>query len=156
MAKQDDILPDTTERVAVSTADRVNRRIRRQIEEGLAYYAEHPDEIRHRLAELKREWDIERVLEANAASLALTGVALGTRDRRFLVLPALVTGFLLQHALQGWCPPIPILRSCGVRTAAEIDLERNALKVLRGDYRAGAAEGSARDRALRAIAAAEA
>jgi hypothetical protein len=35
--------------------------------------------------------------------------------------------FLLQHALQGWCPPVPILRRLGYRTAREIFEERLAL-----------------------------
>jgi len=55
-------------------------------------------------------------------------------DRRWLVLPALVTAFLFQHAMQGWCPPLPLLRSFGFRTAREIDTERYALKALRGDF----------------------
>jgi hypothetical protein len=45
-----------------------------------------------------------------------------------------VATFLLQHALQGWCPPVPLFRSLGVRTASEIDEERYALKALRGDF----------------------
>ena len=45
-----------------------------------------------------------------------------------------MTGFLLQHALQGWCPPVPVFRRLGVRTTAEIDRERYALKALRGDF----------------------
>jgi len=57
-----------------------------------------------------------------------------TLGRRWLVLPALVSGFLLQHALQGWCPPVPVLRRLGFRTMAEIDRERYALKTLRGDF----------------------
>jgi hypothetical protein len=43
--------------------------------------------------------------------------------------------FLLQHAVQGWCPPIIWFRRLGVRTSTEIDHERNALKALRGDFR---------------------
>jgi hypothetical protein len=43
-------------------------------------------------------------------------------------------GFLLQHAVQGWCPPLPLLRRLGVRTADEINEERYALKALRGDF----------------------
>jgi hypothetical protein len=31
------------------------------------------------------------------------------------ILPALVTAFLFQHAVQGWCPPVPILRRLGFR-----------------------------------------
>jgi hypothetical protein len=38
------------------------------------------------------------------------------------------------HAVQGWCPPVPVLRRLGFRTASEIDHERYALKALRGDF----------------------
>jgi hypothetical protein len=48
--------------------------------------------------------------------------------------PALVTAFLFQHAMQGWCPPVPILRRLGFRTADEIGKERMALKAVRGDF----------------------
>lgn len=51
------------------------------------------------------------------------------------MLPALVAGFLLQHSVQGWCPPISLFRRLGVRTATEIDEERYALRALRGDFR---------------------
>jgi hypothetical protein len=87
------------------------------------------------LRELDEEWDIERAIEANAAVIGFLGVVLSeTHDRRWLVLPALVTGFLFQHAVQGWCPPVPILRGLGFRTSFEIEEERQALKALRGDY----------------------
>jgi hypothetical protein len=45
-----------------------------------------------------------------------------------------VLTFLFQHAVQGWCPPLPVLRRLGVRTRKEIDRERYALKALRGDF----------------------
>ena len=81
------------------------------------------------------EWDIERAIEANAATLALSGTALAMlHDRRWSYLPLVVTGFLLQHAMQGWCPPVPILRHLGFRTQVEIERERYALKALRGDF----------------------
>lgn len=129
--------PDTATRLQSATDEAANRRIRRQIEINVHYYALHPQEIDKRLAELDREWDIERVLEANAATLALTGTVLGIlRHRGFLVLPLVVTAFLLQHALQGWCPPAAVLRQQGVRSAAEIAGERAALKALRGDFAA--------------------
>jgi hypothetical protein len=57
----------------------------------------------------------------------LIGLALGaTVDRRFFLVPGLVAGFLLQHAVQGWCPPIPFFRRRGFRTASEID--RSAMR----------------------------
>ena len=75
------------------------------------------------------------MLEANAASVPLLSLGLGAFvDRRFFVLPAIVAGFLLQHAVQGWCPPVPMFRRMGIRTAREIDSERHALKIIRGDF----------------------
>lgn len=124
-----------TDRVTEHTPEGVNQEIRRDIDNNIRHYAANPDEIEGRLAELDREWDIERTLEANASTLAFCGTVLGaTVDRRWLALPALVTAFLFQHAVQGWCPPLPILRKLGFRTMKEIDSERFALKALRGDF----------------------
>jgi hypothetical protein len=90
-----------------------------------------PQAIRKRMAELDEEWDIERTLELNAALIALSGVVLGaTVDKRWLILPAVVTAFLAQHAIQGWCPPLPLFRQLGVRTQKEIAAEREALNDL--------------------------
>ncbi len=150
------MIPATTTRVAENTAEELNERIRRQTEENVARVAAGgPAAIDRRLEELDREWDIERTLEANAATAVLVGVTLGAAvDRRFFVLPAVVAGFLLQHAVQGWCPPVPLFRRLGFRTQTEIDHERYALKALRGDFRdlpAGpAASASAADRAIEA------
>ncbi|MGE0716278.1 MAG: hypothetical protein AB7P02_12625 [Alphaproteobacteria bacterium] len=125
----------TAERVTRHTDAVINRRIRRATAERLAQYAGRPAEIEERLAALDREWDIERAIEANAAALALLGVILGARrDRRWFALPGLVSGFLFQHAVEGWCPPVPVLRRLGFRTAEEIAEERYGLRVLRGDF----------------------
>jgi hypothetical protein len=35
---------------------------------------------------------------------------------------------LLMHALQGWCPPLPVIRKLGVRTAKEIFEEKTAYR----------------------------
>ncbi|WP_366552715.1 hypothetical protein [Aquibaculum sediminis] len=134
----------TASRVPSHTASEVNCRIKKDVEARIAYFAEHPDEIPVRLGELDREWDIERAIEANASTLAFAGVILGaTLDRRWLALPAVVTAFLFQHSIQGWCPPVPILRRLGFRTADEINRERYALKGLRGDFET---VGSAHDK----------
>jgi hypothetical protein len=125
----------TADRVQDQTDDAVNRVIHEKMLERLVYYALHPIRIGARLEELDREWDIERALEANAATFALAGLALGFgADRRWFALPVFVAGFLLQHAVQGWCPPLPLLRRLGFRTTQEIDKERYALKALRGDF----------------------
>src|SRR5690606_27185502 len=128
------MIPATPDRVAINTDARVNARIRRETLQRLYYYQHHLDEIEARLEELDREWDIERALEANAATLALSGALLGIAGaRKALLLPAVVSAFLLQHAVQGWCPPLPLLRRLGFRTAREIETERHALRWLRGD-----------------------
>jgi hypothetical protein len=44
------------------------------------------------------------------------------------VLTAAAATFLLQHALQGWSPPVPVLRRLGFRTANEIEAERRVLR----------------------------
>lgn len=139
------MLPSTADRVPHNTAECVNAQIRRQTEDNVARYSQGgPVTIERRLAELDREWDIERTLEANAATASLVGLTLGAAvDRRFFVLPAVVAGFLLQHALQGWCPPVPLFRRWGFRTQSEIDYERYALKAIRGDFQQASAPADA-------------
>src|SRR5437764_11887237 len=148
------MIPSTDDRVPQHTASPINKQIHRQTEQNVARYAADPAGIERRLAELDREWDIERTLEANAASVSLIGLALGaTVDRRFFILPGLVAGFLLQHAVQSWCPPVTFFRRRGFRTSSEIDRERYALKALRGDFRKVAAitEGDSAVRARQAL-----
>ena len=148
----------TIDRVQRNTDPAINRRIEAATGGRIRRCAGNPAAIERRLRALDREWDIERVLETNASLIAFAGVVLGAeRDRRWLVLPALVTAFLFQHAVQGWCPPVPMLRRLGVRTSREIEIERVALKILRGDFdQERWANGEARwqsldaDRAIRA------
>jgi hypothetical protein len=122
--------------VRANTTPETLRSIDASIEEKILYYSNQPREIiSRRIQQLEREWDIERWLETNASSLALTGLVLGlTKSRKYLLLTGTVLSFLLMHAVQGWCPPVPILRKMGVRTRSEIDREKFALKVLRGDF----------------------
>ena len=55
------MMPATTSRVAMHTADDVNERIRRETDKSLEVYrSAGGDAIARRLAELDREWDIER------------------------------------------------------------------------------------------------
>jgi hypothetical protein len=126
------MLPSTVDRVPANTVRRVNEKIQRRTAKNIRRYRNASRaQIEARLEELEREWDIERTLEANAATASLVGLALGaTVDRRWFAFPAIVAGFLLQHALQGWCPPLPIFRRLGFRTASEIDEERFALMAL--------------------------
>lgn len=148
------MLPNTGTRVSAHTGARINDEIRQRALDSVRYHAAHPYEIDDRLDELDREWDIERMLEANASTLSLIGLGLAvTHDRRWLALPIAVVAFLLQHAIQGWCPPVPVMRRMGFRTADEIALERYALKALRGDFDHLSEDGGPQLRAERAMTA---
>lgn len=147
-------IPGTPARVPQQTHEAINRQIRAETERRIASYRHRGSRaIRRRLAELDREWDIERTLESNAAIVSLIGLGLGRLvNRRWYLLPGLVAAFLFQHALQGWCPPLPIFRRMGIRTAREIDHERYALKALRGDFNELGDKGrDARDMAPRRL-----
>ena len=90
------------------------------------------------------EWDTERLLQTNFAIFSSLGAVLTARvHRRWAWLALGVPAFMVQHALQGWCPPLAVLRRMGVRTAREIDEERFALKSLRGDFDGVADTGDA-------------
>src|SRR5690348_10746193 len=116
------MLASTTDRVPRHTASDVNQRIQQQIEENVRYFSAHPHQIATRLNELDHEWDIERTLEANAATVGLTGVLLGAFvDRKLLVLPAAVMAFLLQHCKAG------VLR-CHFSEAAAFVLHTKSIK----------------------------
>jgi hypothetical protein len=131
------MIATTAERVESNTCESTNEAIRQRTERNVARVAaKGGSAIDQRLKELDQEWDVERCLETMAPTFTLLGLCLAIEvDRRWLALPIVVQSFFLQHAIQGWCPPLPFLRSLGVRTMQEIDAERAALKALRGDFR---------------------
>lgn len=130
-------VPPTASRVEQNTSPEINRHNQQRMRESLARY-ENADShaISKRIKELKNEWDTERVLEANAASIALLSVLLGFAfNREWFAFTGLVAAFLLQHSVQGWCPPLVPWRKAGVRTQSEIHKEVTALRLLRGDFK---------------------
>jgi hypothetical protein len=131
-----DRLPATVHRVELHTAPALNAAIRKRADAEVVRLEGAPAaEIEQRLKALDREWDVERLLQTNASVIVLLGMALATTvNKRYLLIPAAVFGFFAQHALQGWCPPIPVFRRLSVRTQREIERERYALKALRGDF----------------------
>jgi hypothetical protein len=144
------MIAKTAHRVTDHTNPSVNERIRTETERRVAYFEVHPEEIDRRLRELDAEWDIERTLATGSSTLTLTGLLLSFGvSRKWLLLSLGVQAFYMQHALQGWCPPLPVFRQMGIRTTDEINYERIALKALRGDFRdtpnAGAALSAARE-----------
>ena len=90
-------------------------------------------EVDARLRALEHEWPLDRTLMLNAGALALGGVVLGaTVARGWLALSAVVLAFLIQHAVQGFCPPLPVFRAYGWRSDGEIADEATALRLLHG------------------------
>ncbi len=143
----------TSNRVMDNTDESVNEHIYCETKLRVEHYARHPEQIEQRLAELDAEWDVERMLETGSSTLTLTGLLLGaTVSKKWFLLSLGVQGFFMQHALQGWCPPLPVLRRLGFRTADEISVERYALKSLRGDFKD---VGSGEKYAARALEAAD-
>ena len=137
-----------------SANERIDRATQRRV---LRAGGESKPALSRRLEQLDSEWDMERVLETNASALALGGVLLGLLvNKKFFAIPCLVLPFLLQHALQGWCPPVPMFRARGVRTRKEIDTEKFAVKALRGDFAGINAEAEPNERARAAWRAANA
>ena len=119
-------------RVRRHTPDAAQGCIDRQLEANLRHFARHPEGIGDRLRQLEREWDIERTLEANAATVSLASIAFHlVTGRRTHLLAGVVAAFLLQHAIQGWCPPLPFFRRRGVRSKDEILQEAFGLRLLR-------------------------
>lgn len=124
------IFPDTSKRVELHTNENVNKKIKRQTFSNISYYSDKSnEEIIDRLEALDAEWDIERVLETNAAGAIIASSILGlTVNKKWFLATGLIGGFLLQHAISGWCPPVEVFRGLGIRTSSEIDYERDALK----------------------------
>lgn len=122
------------DRIRRATAHEVNQQIDRQTDANILHYANAlPEVIDERIEELDREWDVERLLTVNGASVALAGLVLGaTRDRKWLILPGIVLPLLLNLKLRGWAPSLPVLRFLGVRSRSEIDRERAALLASKG------------------------
>ncbi|WP_166259388.1 hypothetical protein [Marinobacter salicampi] len=130
------MLHSNANRVKEQTAPHINQAIEQKSRDRVQLYSAHaPDLITKRLQRLDAEWDTERTLQTNFATLSLVGIALAaTVDKRWALLAIGVPAFMIQHALQGWCPPLAVLRRKGFRTTKEINEERFALKSLRGDF----------------------
>ncbi|MCI0182292.1 YgaP family membrane protein [Sulfoacidibacillus ferrooxidans] len=130
------VLPPTTKRVQFHTNRAVNRDIEARTVANIARYTGRSHEaISDRLKQLEHEWDTDRTIETIAGTFTTVGTILGlTVSKRWFILPTLVGGFLVQHSIQGWCPPLAVIRRMGVRTAEEITEERMALKAMRGDF----------------------
>jgi hypothetical protein len=125
------VITPSVARVPLHTDNAVNRRIREEMRERIEHYRGRPEDIGQRLKAINEEWDVERTLATMSALVSLFGLGMAFAGRRrFLSLALGVQSFYLLHALQGWCPPLPVLRRLGFRTPMEIEQERCALKAL--------------------------
>lgn len=140
MNSTQNVLPPTQHRVSEQTRPRVHARIWEQTRRNVEKYSsgagsERNIKLTERLKQLDREWDTERMLEANASAVILICLTVAIALTIFLpersfgkhaspvdyvkaypaiaffaAFPIVVAAFLLQHALQGWCPPLPVFR----------------------------------------------
>ncbi len=132
-----EIFPPTTKKVAFHTCNKVNQDIRNKTIICINTYKDGGEAVlSDKIEKLNREWDTERILETNAASVVLLSSIMGYKRKKccWFLLTGAVGFFLLQHALQGWCPPLPVIRKLGVRTAEEINQEKTVFKSIRGDF----------------------
>lgn len=128
----------TAQRVELNTSEIIEQKFDQQLKNNISRYA-HADRpaIDQRLRELDSEWNVERLIETEAPLMIGLGIALGIGlDRRWFTLSAMAAGMVILHSLQGWYPLLPIFRRLGIRSQNEIEQERNALRLLRGDYEA--------------------
>ncbi len=143
--------------VRTHTPDQLNRRIDERVERCVRYMAQQErSEIGHYLQQLEEEWDVNRVLAVGGSVVTLSGLLLSRGlGRGWLGLSAAVAGLMLQQGLVGHSLLAALVRSLGVRTRREIDLEKFALKALRGDFERIPTEGGPLARANAALVAAQ-
>ncbi len=129
-----DYQPPVHDRIRERSSAEVNRRIDR-VTRGAISEVTTPDEIRARIAELDREWHLDRALMGVFSVLGtLTSQAAMRSLRRrgrlgfWGLLFFTQMGFLAYHVARGWCPPVSVLRRLGVRSSQEICAERAALE----------------------------
>jgi hypothetical protein len=117
------------------TSDKVNRDLDELTATQLAEVGMDPHAIRQRLWALDREWHLDRALMAVFSVLggftahrSLQAVKRGQWWSGWRMLFWTQMGFLMHHAIRGWCPPVSVLRRIGFRSEKEIAAERTALE----------------------------
>lgn len=130
-----DFHPPRFDLIRNHTPAHVNADIDARTQADLATIGEDPHAIRQRLWALDREWHLDRALLAvfsvvggYTAHRASTALRRGQRVSGWRALFWTQMGFLLHHAIRGWCPPVSVLRRIGFRTEKEISAERTALE----------------------------
>lgn len=106
------------------------------LEQRLACIADAgPQAIEDRLVELESEWTAGRVTKAVLGVMIVVGFALAAfANPWWLILPIVVGFFLLQYLFNRSSWLGMLFHEMGFRHGSEVDQEKMALKVLRGDF----------------------
>jgi len=121
------------DRIRAHVSKKANARVDRMTEQNLERATKEPRFATERLAELEREWDLDRTIMLGFAGMGSVALLLGLRRNwrwRFPLTAQIA--FLLMHSVVGWCPPAVVLRRLGFRTRQEIDAERTGLLGIKG------------------------
>ncbi len=107
------------------------------LEQRLACLADAgPQAIADRLNELEHEWTAGRMTKATLGVLIVVGFGLAALfSPWWLALPVLGGVFLLQYLFSRTSWLGLMFHGMGFRTGSEVDQEKMALRVLRGDFR---------------------
>lgn len=118
------------------TSGEVQARIDTQTYANIRYFADKSsEELTRRIEELDREWTLDRALMSVVAGASLSGIALSRfSGPRWILLPVVGALFLLEHVLEGWFVSASLFRKMGFRTDREVQFEKYALRLLRGDF----------------------
>ena len=136
----------------------VNRRIDAHVEECVRCMAERADraEMSQYLQKLEHEWEMHRAVAVGGSALALLGLLVGRKGGHgWHVVSGVTLALLLQQGITGFGPLSALVRAWGVRTRREIDLEKFAIKALRGDFERIPNDGGPLARANAALVAAQ-
>lgn len=121
-------IPSASTSSAQCATDALACRLKSVIEAG-------PEAIAKRLDHLDREWSVGRVVKAGVGVSVLAGIALGIFVHPgWFALAAIPGLFLAQYLFTRRSILGEMLHGTGMRSGAEIDAERVALRALRGDF----------------------
>lgn len=106
------------------------------LEQRLACLADAgPQAIEDRLGELDREWTAGRMTKAAMGTVIVLGLALAGLNPWWLLLPMMGGLLLLSYVFGRTSWLGKMFHEMGYRSGFEVDQEKMALKVLRGDFR---------------------
>lgn len=126
---------ETNDFVVETTLEKTSN-AEKDIQENINHYYHDQQEIEARLAALELEMDLETYLETETTALTIAGTILGlTVSRKWFIIPLASSLLILSRIVNRGKKPLPFFERLGLRTRAEIDKEKYALKAIRGDFK---------------------